>query len=78
MDYNKNPIRYEDIDALYLITKHDNFSKSIENLVNIINKMCQELNIDKEEYELKVFENRTLTTKNNFMEVKNERIVATI
>ena len=56
----------------------DNFSKSIENLVNIINKMCQELNIDKEEYELKVFENRTLTTKNNFMEVKNERIVATI
>ena len=62
----------------YLITKHDNFSKSIENLVNIINKMCQELNIDKEEYELKVFENRTLTTKNNFMEVKNERIVATI
>lgn len=23
LDYNKNPIQYEDIDALYLITKHD-------------------------------------------------------
>jgi hypothetical protein len=23
LDYSKNPIRYEDIDALYLITKHD-------------------------------------------------------